>query len=186
MLHDVERKLFDEATILRRLDVLAHEITQRYRGLELTVVVVLNGSLIFAADLLRRIELPLKLECIRATSYYGGTESSGLVDFPAGALPDIAGRHVLIVDDILDTGRTLHALCHWLRASGGPLSVEICVLLEKAKARAEEVTATYVGFEVGDEFVVGYGLDFREQYRNLPFIGTLRDEVIAASAAQSN
>ena len=89
---------------------------------------------------------------------------------------------MLIVDDILDTGRTLHALCHWLRASGGPLSVEICVLLEKAKARAEEVTATYVGFEVGDEFVVGYGLDFREQYRNLPFIGTLRDEVIAAGA----
>jgi hypoxanthine phosphoribosyltransferase len=180
MLHDVERKLFDEATILRRLDFMAHEITQRYRGLELTVVVVLNGSLIFAADLLRRIELPLKLECIRATSYYGGTESSGVVDFPAGALPDIAGRHVLIVDDILDTGRTLHALCQWLRASGGPLSVEICVLLAKAKARAEEVSAAYVGFEVGDEFVVGYGLDFRAHYRNLPFIGTLRREVIAA------
>src|SRR3954470_19596821 len=154
MLHDVERKLFDEATILRRLDFMAHEITQRYRGLELTVVVVLNGSLIFAADLLRRIELPLKLECIRATSYYGATESSGLVDFPKDALPDIAGRHVLIVDDILDTGRTLHALCRWLVNSGAPLSVDICVLLEKTKQRAEQVTATYAGFQVGDEFVV--------------------------------
>src|SRR3954453_19496701 len=95
MLHDIERKLFDEATILRRLDVMAHEITQRYRGLELTVVVVLNGSLIFAAGLLRRIELPLKLECIRAASYHGGIESSGHVDFPRQALPDVAGRHVL-------------------------------------------------------------------------------------------
>lgn len=177
MLHDVEHKLFDEVTILRRLDTMAHEITQRYRGEELTVVVVLNGSLIFAADLLRRIELPLKLDCIRASSYYGGTESTGQVEFPAAVLPDIVGRHVLIVDDILDTGRTLHALCHWLRASG-PLSVEICVLLEKAKARAEEVSAAYVGFQVGDEFVVGYGLDYRERYRNLPFIGTLRPEVI--------
>src|SRR3954470_8529903 len=169
MLHDVERKLFDEATILRRLDFMAHEITQRYRGLELTVVVVLNGSLIFAADLLRRIELPLKLECIRAASYHGGTESAGPVYFPREPLPDVAGRHVLIVDDILDTGRTLHALCQWLRLSGEPLSVEICVLLRKVKERAEEIEATYAGFDIGNEFVVGYGLDFRERYRNLPF-----------------
>ena len=90
---------------------------------------------------------------------------------------------MLIVDDILDTGRTLHALCQWLHASGGPLSVDICVLLAKAKPRDEEVTATYVGFEVGDEFVVGYGLDFREHYRNLPFIGTLRREVLEAGSS---
>src|SRR3954469_16341604 len=117
MLRDIDRKLFDEATIHRRLDVMAQEITQRYRGLDLTVVVVLNGSLIFAADLMRRIELPLRLECVRASSYHGGRVRSGQVDFPLEALPEIAGRHVLVVDDILDTGRTLHALCHWLRSA---------------------------------------------------------------------
>jgi hypoxanthine phosphoribosyltransferase len=171
---EIDRVLFTEETILQRLDELAAEITADFRARELTVVAVLNGSLIFAADLLRRIELPLKLDCLSVASYHGRAESSGTVTFGQTTLPDIRGRHVLIVDDILDTGRTLHAVCERLRTEGDPLSIRICVLLRKRKPRAEAMDADYAGFEIGDEFVVGYGLDYQQHYRNLPFIGTLR------------
>jgi hypoxanthine phosphoribosyltransferase len=177
MLDDVERILFHEQTILSRLDALAAEITAHYRGQELTVVALLNGSLIFAADLLRRVPLPLKLDCLSVASYHGGTESSGVVKFGQVALPDIRDRHVLIVDDILDTGRTLRAVCERLHQDGAPRSIRICVLLRKNKVRAEEMEADYVGFDIGDEFVIGYGLDYQEHYRNLPFIGVLRPEI---------
>ncbi len=182
MLADVERILFHEQTILSRLDELARAITENYRGEELTVLAVLNGSLIFAADLLRRIPLPLKLDCISVASYHGGTESSGIVTFDQVSMPDIEGRHILIVDDILDSGRTLHAICKKLQETATPASVRICVLLRKTKPRAQELDAHYVGFEIGDEFVVGYGLDFQERYRNLPFVGVLRNELIANQA----
>ncbi len=177
MLDDVARILFHEQTILSRLDELARQITAEYEGKDLTVIAVLNGSLIFMADLLRRIPLPLKLDCLRVASYHGGTESSGTVTFHQLAMPDIDGRHVLILDDILDSGRTLDAICSRLRAERRPLSIRICVLLEKKIPRAKELTADYVGFGIGDEFVVGYGLDYAEHYRNLPFIGVLRDGV---------
>src|SRR5882757_2237114 len=144
MLDDVERVLFHEQTILSRLDELAREITDAYAGQELTVVAVLNGSLIFAADLLRRIPLPLKLDCLSVASYHGGTESSGTVTFGQIALPDIRGRHVLVIDDILDTGRTLHAVCARLRGEA-PLSMRVCVLLRKNKIRAEHLEADFVG-----------------------------------------
>jgi hypoxanthine phosphoribosyltransferase len=178
MIDQVERTLFHEQTILSRLDELAREITADYRGRDLTVVAVLNGSLIFAADLLRRVPLPLELKCVSVASYHGGTESSGTVTFDQLTLPDLRGRHVLVIDDILDTGRTLSAVCDKLQEKGKPLSLEVCVLLDKRKPRAVEFEAKYVGFEIGDEFVIGYGLDFRERYRNLPFIGTLRPEAI--------
>src|SRR5687768_4328519 len=110
MREDVDRILFHEQTILSRLDELAGAITEEYQGRELTVIAVLNGSLMFAADLLRRVPLPLKLECVSVSSYRGGTESSGVVTFDQISTPDIDGRHVLIVDDILDTGRTLDAI----------------------------------------------------------------------------
>ena len=179
MRDDVERILFHEQTILSRLDVIAAEITEDYRGKELTIIAVLNGSLIFTADLLRRIPLPLKLDCLSVASYHGATHSSGVVTFDQFALPEIADRHVLIVDDILDTGRTLHAICRKLRAEARPSSVRICVLLRKLKPRDEELEADYVGFEIGDEFVIGYGLDYQERYRNLPFIGVLRQALEA-------
>jgi hypoxanthine phosphoribosyltransferase len=174
MLDDVEKTLFHEQTILARLDALAAEITEDYRGKELTVVAVLNGSLIFAADLLRRVPLPLKLDCLSVSSYHGGTESSGVVTFDQLSLPDIDGRHVLILDDILDTGRTLHAICDKLRVETRPLSVKVCVLLRKNVEREKELEAHYVGFDIENEFVIGYGLDYQERYRNLPFIGVLR------------
>lgn len=180
MLADVERVLFHEQTILSRLDVLAGMITDEYRGKELTVVAVLNGSLIFMADLLRRVPLPLKLDCISISSYHGATESSGIVTFDQLSMPDVDGRHVLIVDDILDTGRTLQALCEKLRSAARPLSVRICILLRKKKARTQKLEADFVGFDIADEFVVGYGLDYQEHYRNLPFIGVLRRGIFGA------
>lgn len=180
MQDDVEKILFHATTILARLDEMAHEITRDYRGRELTVVAVLNGSFMFLADLLRRIPLPLRLDCLSVASYHGGTESTGRVTFNQYSLPDVAGRHVLILDDILDSGLTLTAICEKMRAETKPESVKVCVLLRKRKPRPQPVPADYVGFDIADEFVVGYGLDYREHYRNLPFIGVLRAEVIAA------
>jgi hypoxanthine phosphoribosyltransferase len=177
MRDDIERILFHEQTIFSRLDALAAELTTDYAGKELTVVAVLNGSFMFLADLLRRIPLPLKLDCLSVSSYHGGTESTGTVTFHQDKLPDIDGRHVLVLDDILDSGRTLHAICEKLRTECQPLSVKSCVLLTKRKVRAVEAEAEYFGFEIGDEFVVGYGLDYAEHYRNLPFVGVLRREV---------
>src|SRR6059058_548388 len=175
MQDDLERVLFSEETILARLDEIAAEIVRDYRDRELTVIAVLNGSLIFMADLLRRIPLPLKLDCLSVASYHGGTKSTGEVVFRQVALPDVTGRHILILDDILDTGLTLSAIRRKLEAAG-PLSVRVCVLLEKQIPRAAAVQADYVGFKIGNEFVVGYGLDYMERYRNLPCIGVLRKD----------
>lgn len=172
---DIEKILFHTAAIQARIDELAARITEDYRGKELTVVAVLTGALIFTADLLRRIPLPLKLDCVSVASYHGGTESSGEVKFDQLSLPDIAGRHVLVVDDILDSGLTLDAITARFQKECGPLSVRICVLLSKQKVRRKEIAAEYVGFEIEDEFVVGYGMDYQERYRNLPFIGVLRE-----------
>jgi hypoxanthine phosphoribosyltransferase len=178
---DLERILFDEATIHRRLDELAARISEDYRDRELTVIAILNGSLILMADLLRRIPLPLKLDCLSVASYHGGTKTMGELVFRQVSLPDVAGRHVLILDDILDSGVTL-ALIREKLEEASPLSVRICVLLEKAKRRVRAVEPDYVGFEIADEFVVGYGLDYLERYRNLPCIGVLRKELIAQTA----
>ena len=172
-LGSVERMLFDAATIAARLDEMATEITAFYRGKPLTVLAILNGSLVFAADLLRRIPLALQLECLSVASYHGGTESSGTVSFLQPHLPAVDGRHVLLLDDILDTGRTLHAVRQRLLAEAAPLSVRVAVLLRKAKQREKPFEADYTGFEIEDEFVVGYGLDYQGHYRNLPEIGVL-------------
>ena len=174
---DLASVLLDEATILRRLDELAAQISADYQDRELTVIAILNGSIIFMADLLRRIPLPLKLDCLSVASYHGGIETTGELIFRQVALPDIAGRHILILDDILDSGVTLAAVREKLNTAG-PSSVRVCVLLSKKKTRRRSVDADYVGFEIEDEFVVGYGLDYMERYRNLPCIGVLRPELI--------
>jgi hypoxanthine phosphoribosyltransferase len=179
MQKDLERVLFDESTILRRLDELAAEISEDYRDRELTVIAILNGSIIFMADLLRRIPLPLKLDCLSVASYHGGTVTSGEIVFRQIVLPNVQGRHILILDDILDSGVTLAAICDKLTAEQ-PRSVRVCVLLRKVKDRLRPVDADYVGFNIGDEFVVGYGLDYMEGYRNLPCIGVLRKDRIVS------
>src|SRR2546428_8893968 len=180
MQDDLERVLFDEAAIHRRLDEIAAQISADYRDRELTVIAVLNGNLMFMADLLRRIPLPLKLDCLSVASYHGKTQTSGEVVFKQIAPPDVADRHILILDDILDSGHTLAAIREKLETAK-PRSIRVCVLLSKKKRRARHVDADYVGFEIEDEFVVGYGLDFMERYRNLPCVGVLRRELIAPS-----
>jgi hypoxanthine phosphoribosyltransferase len=179
MQEDLDRILFQETTILRRLDELAAQISNDYRDRELTVIAVLNGSLMFMADLLRRIPLPLKLDCLSVASYHGKAETSGEVIFKQIALPDVMDRHILILDDILDSGHTLAAIRDRLETAK-PRSIRVCVLLSKKKHRARPVDADYIGFEIEDEFVVGYGLDFMESYRNLPYIGVLRKELVDA------
>jgi hypoxanthine phosphoribosyltransferase len=175
---DLDRVLFDEATILRRLDELAMQISTDYRDRELTVIAILNGSLIFMADLLRRIPLPLRLDCLSVASYHGGLQTSGEVIFRQIAQPDIAGRDILLLDDILDSGTTINAV-HEKLQTASPKSIRVCVLLRKIKDRARPIEADYVGFDIADEFVVGYGLDYGEGYRNLPCVGVLKKELMA-------
>jgi hypoxanthine phosphoribosyltransferase len=178
MLADLDRVLFDEETILHRLDQLAGQISADYRDRKLTVIAILNGSLIFMADLLRRIPLPLRLDCLSVASYHGGLQTSGEVIFRQIAHPDVAGRDILLLDDILDSGTTINAICEKLQIAS-PKSVRVCVLLRKIKERARPIEADYVGFDIADEFVVGYGLDYGEAYRNLPCIGVLKKELMA-------
>jgi hypoxanthine phosphoribosyltransferase len=174
---DLERILFHETTILSRLDELAAQISKDYRDRELTVIAVLNGSLVFMADLMRRITLPLRLDCLSVASYHGKAQTSGEVIFKQVAPPDVKDRHILILDDILDSGHTLAAIREKLETAG-PRSVKVCVLLSKKRKRDRAVDADYLGFEIEDEFVVGYGLDYDERYRNLSCIGVLRKELI--------
>jgi hypoxanthine phosphoribosyltransferase len=188
MQDDLERILFDESTILRRLDEIAAQISKDYSHKELTVIAVLNGSLMFMADLLRRIPLPLELDCLSVASYHGKAQTSGELIFKFTtanpsfggqiALPDVQDRHVLILDDILDSGNTLAAIREKLETAR-PRSIKVCVLLRKKKQRLRKVDADYLGFEIEDEFVVGYGLDYDERYRNLPYVGVLRKELIS-------
>jgi len=177
MQSDIERVLFDGTAIHKRIDEIAAQITADYSERELTVIAILTGSLMFMSDLLRRIPLPLKLDCLSVVSYYGKTQPSGEVIFKQLAVPDVADQDVLILDDILDTGQTLAAVRKNLDMAK-PRSIRVCVLLSKKKRRAQNVDADYIGFEIDDEFVVGYGLDFMERYRNLPYVGVLRKKLL--------
>jgi len=173
----LEKVLFSKEAICQRIAEMGEAITRDYGGQPLTVVTVLQGGALFMADLIREIHLPLMAESITVESYIG-TESSGTVNFLQNRLPNLDGRHVLLLDDILDTGRTLTAIRHRFMADCAPLSIKIAVLLSKNVSRAENVEADYVGFEVGNEFVVGYGLDYNGEYRNLPLIGVLKPEYV--------
>lgn len=177
MLTDIARVLYHESTILSRLDELAHRITCDYDGKDLTVVSILNGSFIFMADLLRRVPLALQVDSWSVSSYHG-TKSRGQINFRQHQIADVRGRHVLILDDILDSGLTLQAIQERLASESGALSIRSCVLLQKQVPRETSIQADYVGFEIPNEFVVGYGLDYNEHYRNLPYIGVLKEEAI--------
>ncbi|MBI5422507.1 MAG: hypoxanthine phosphoribosyltransferase [Opitutae bacterium] len=172
-LKHLDHVLVSEPAIRRRVASLAEQINKAYRGKDLTVIAVVNGALIFTADLLRHMRSPLRLDCIRASSYHAGTSATGKPVIIDNLKLDIAGQHVLLVDDILDTGNTLSAV-HELLLAKKAASVRTCVLLDKKARRVVPFEAEYVGFEIPNEFVVGYGLDFNERYRNLPCIGVLK------------
>jgi hypoxanthine phosphoribosyltransferase len=176
MRDDIERVLIGGEEIGVRLDAMAREIERDFPEGPLVVVILLKGALVFAADLLRRVPRALEIECLNVSSYHGGVESSGWVDFPDRHFPEVRGRHVLLLDDILDTGRTLHAVARRMIEEGA-IAVRSAVLLAKDKERSEAVRADYVGFEIGDEFVVGYGLDYQGKFRNLPHVAVLKPSV---------
>ena len=181
MRDEIRAVLFRESTIMSRLDEMASQISSDYAGKDLSVVAVLNGSLMFGADLLRRLDMPLRLDCLSVSSYHGAS-TTGVVKFNQLHLPDVHGRHVLIVDDILDSGHTLHAIRDKLQNETSPLSIKICVLLRKDVPRQRELEADYIGFDIANEFVVGYGLDYMERFRNLPYIGVISEEAIVKYA----
>ncbi|MCX6971403.1 MAG: hypoxanthine phosphoribosyltransferase [Verrucomicrobia bacterium] len=177
MVSDIAKVLYQESTILSRLDEMARQITGDYKGKELTVIAILNGSFIFMADLLRRIPLPLQVDGWSVSSYHG-TNTTGRINFRQTQLADVKGRHVLLLDDILDSGLTIHSIKERLEKEAGAASLRVCVLLRKNVERVRHVDADYVGFDIPNEFVVGYGLDYNERYRNLPYIGVLNEEGI--------
>ena len=176
---EVASILISQRKLARRVKVLAAQIERDFEGRDLVIVALLNGTVVFLADLLRRLTLPLRLDFIGVSSYGAGTESGDLV-FTKELRLDVSGRDVLLVDDILDTGNTLARVMDRLRVLR-PRQIKVCVLLDKPERRTEAVTADYVGFVIPNQFVVGYGLDYAERYRNLPYVGVLRPELVKSA-----
>jgi hypoxanthine phosphoribosyltransferase len=160
--------------IRTRVDELAADIRAAYAGKPFTVVGILTGSMVFLADLIRRIDLPLQIGLVSASSYRGTATSPGTLVIRDELLPDVRGRHLLVLDDILDTGQTITRLNDHLLAKGAA-SVKTCVLLRKIGRQRVPFEPDYCGFPIPDKFVIGYGLDFNDEYRHLPFIGVLSD-----------
>ena len=173
MENDIQKILFSEQTILARLDEIGWQISNDYEGKNLTVIAIMNGSIMFMSDLLKRVRIPLQIDCWSVSSYHG-CKSSGNVNFRQHEICDVTDRHVLLLDDILDSGLTLHTIKNKILNETKALSVNSCVLLSKKVERVRNIEAEYSGFSIDNEFVVGYGLDFNEHYRNLPYVGVLK------------
>lgn len=186
MQEDIARILLTEEQIHRRLDGLAVELTRDLSALEggITFLALLKGSFVFLADLLRRIPLPLQIDCLSVSSYHG-TASTGKIVFRQNQLPDLMGRQVVLLDDIFDSGLTLWRVRERLLEEAGVRGLKTCVLLRKEVARSIDFEPDYSGFSIGNEFVVGYGLDYFEEYRHLPYIGVLTPEAIARGKSTS-
>jgi hypoxanthine phosphoribosyltransferase len=173
---DLESILVTESAIKRRVRRLGREIVATYGDEEITVISIINGAILFTADLLREISNPVRLDCIRISSYRNQTKSIGKPQMLHSLSLDVSNRHVLLIDDILDTGKTLAMVTSTIKKLN-PASLKTCVLLDKIGRREVAFDAEFVGFEIPDKFVVGYGLDFAERYRNLPCIGVLRPDL---------
>ena len=173
---DIERVLFTEEELKARVAEIAARIDKDYAGKEPMLISVLRGSFIFMADLARAIHLPCTVDFMAVSSYGSGTTSSGQVKITKDLSESIEGRDIIVVEDILDSGNTLSYLFQLLQARH-PASVRLCTLLDKPSRRTKPITADYTGFTVDDLFVVGYGLDYAEKYRNLPYIGILKPAV---------
>lgn len=165
------KTLIDEEKLHKRVEEIAKQIEEEYRGKEIILICILKGSVFFTVDLAKRINGDVKLEFIRVSSYNDGTESSGEIKMKLDLKDSIQGKDVIVVEDIIDTGRTLSYLIKYLKMKK-PNSVKLCALLDKPERRIKkDVKVDYTGFQIPDEFVVGYGLDVNEKYRNLPYIG---------------
>jgi hypoxanthine phosphoribosyltransferase len=176
---DVEEVLLSGEQIQARVAELGARLAADYAGRDPVLVSVLKGSIVFLADLVRRMEIPLSIDLMEVSSYGASTESSGQVRILKDLSMAIDGRDVIVVEDIIDTGLTLNYLLRYLHDKG-PASIRICCLLDKPARRLADITIDYRGFTIPDRFVIGYGLDYDERYRNLPYIGVLRPSVYGA------
>ena len=174
--NDIQEVMFSEEQLKARVAEIARQIETDYAGKEIMLISVLRGSFIFMADLCRAIQLPCTLDFMSVSSYGKGTTSSGQVQITKDLSEDITGRHVIVVEDILDSGNTLSYLLKILE-NRHPASIRLCTLLDKPERRVKPVEVHYTGFTIPDAFVVGYGLDYAERYRNLPKIGVLKPAV---------
>ncbi|USS88622.1 hypoxanthine phosphoribosyltransferase [Fructilactobacillus hinvesii] len=174
---DIQTILYSEAKIRAACQRLGKQLTHDYQGKKPLVICVLKGAVPFTADLIKQMDLYMDIDFIDVSSYHGGTESSGEIQMVKDIDEDVTGRDVLLVDDIVDTGNTL-AYLKKLFAKRGAASVQVCMLMDKPEARQiEGISADYVGFNVPNEFLVGYGLDYQGKYRNLPYVGILKPEI---------
>ena len=178
MLQDIERVLLSEEQLQQRVRELGDEISKEHAGKEILMIGVLRGAVMFMADLARAIAVPVMIDFMAVSSYGTSTSSSGIVRILKDLDEEVAGKHVLIVEDIIDSGLTLSYLVDNIK-SRQPASVRICTLLNKPERRKVDLEVNYNGFVVPDEFVVGYGLDYAEKYRNVPFIGILKPAIYA-------
>ena len=174
--NDIQEVLFSEEQLKNRVREIAQQITADYHGKEIMLISVLRGSFVFMADLCRAIDLPCTLDFMAVSSYGKGTKSSGQVQITKDLSEDISDRHIIVVEDILDSGNTLSYLLKILE-NRHPASIRLCTLLDKPDRRVKPVEVHYSGFTIPDAFVVGYGLDYAEKYRNLPYIGILKPRV---------
>lgn len=176
MLNEIKEVLYSEEQLKEIVKKLGAQISKDYEGKNLLLVAILKGSVVFMADLMRAITVPCKIDFMCVSSYGNGTENTGVVKIVKDLDINLSGYDVLIVEDILDSGKTLHYVKSIL-VGRHPNSIKICTLLDKPERRVVDLYSDYSGFDVPDEFVVGYGLDYAEKYRNLPFIGILKEEV---------
>jgi hypoxanthine phosphoribosyltransferase len=170
----INRILISETAILEQVQKLGRQISEDYRDRELIIICVLKGAVVFLADLIRTIEIPTIIDFIQVSSYGDDIESSGIISLFKNLTTDIQGRDILVVDDIIDSGLTLEYLLENLKAKN-PASIKLCVLLEKIKSRESDIKVDYVGFQIPDEFVIGYGLDHAGKYRGLRYIAVLKN-----------
>jgi hypoxanthine phosphoribosyltransferase len=175
--NDFDEILFTEDEIEQKVREIGSELTEKYRGKDVILIGVLRGCIAFISDLMREIEFPVEIDFLAVSSYGQTSESSGVVRVLKDLNEDIEDRHVILVEDIVDSGLTLNYLMGYLKARN-PASIDTCVLLDKPYRREVEVDVDYTGFEVPDKFLVGYGLDYAQKYRNLPYVATIKDEVV--------
>ena len=176
MINDIQEVLYSEETIAEMVKRVGAEISRDYKGKNLLLVSVLKGSVAFMADLMRAIDIPVRIDFMSVSSYGSGTKTSGVVKIIKDLDIELEGYDILIVEDILDSGKTLHYLVNMLK-NRNPASIGVCTLFDKPERREVDVYAKYSGCVIPDAFIVGYGLDYNEKYRNLPYVGILKPEV---------